>query len=278
MGNRVHYVIAKDPKGAISDIRGLFPDSKVDKKVKLSRYGSVVVGHNHIVATPITYRPSIKPISERNESVKLRMEVMQYIKDTIASTLRPLTIVFDGKKRITIKGVIGVKSSSTGITDMRLVLVGNREIPVAIHREIGVYRHKIQARNVHDRAYAALEKAAEDGMLDATMEDDRMTLHHAVVMKAPTPAINGLIFSDIKGGFGIVGDLTDNDFRYRGKDNTLTVKCYRVFKSSSDLVGGSTPYLLINNSSDQNLGELKGLQVDLVPRRGLPRDYTIINI
>jgi hypothetical protein len=87
-----------------------------------------------------------------------------------------------------------------------------------------------------------------------------------------------LILDHIRGGVGVMGRFDKNSATFDGMTNILKLKCHKVFKSGTDISSGDHPWVVISNSSTESLFDLRGLTVDLVPKKTLPRNTTIINI
>lgn len=271
LGNTSFYVPAKDPKQTLNTILGMFmvDGGKMVEKSKHSAYGVVKVGNYLITSTPLRYIPAQpRSLPGENDSVKNRLAFSVMVAEVLHRTLKPLTIVFDGGKKVTINNVTGIKFAGKGIADFT-IFQGTKPIPLAVHRTRGNYRHGLTGRYL-DLAYDALEKVTTEELIDAEMQGDVMTLNAAIVFPADTRSVRELMFQDITGGLGIVGDFHPTDFVYDGKKNTLTIKCARAYESPVDLKSNDKPYFAIINSRTGQIGELKGLQVDLVPKNGLP--------
>lgn len=279
LDNNTFYVPTKDRKTTLQQIYGMFmvDGAKPVQKSLYSATGAVKLGSFNIVVTRDRYTPA-KPsnLPSGNDSVKNRLSFGAMVHDVLANTLKPLTVVFDGGKKITVKNVTGAKFEGKGIADF-VLMQGNKPIPLAVHRVKGSYRHRLTGRHL-EFAYDALEKVTMDGDIDASMEGDRMTLNAPVVFDVDSRSVRELMFQDLNNGVGIVGDFKPGDFNYDGKSNTLTIKCHRVYQTATDLKSEDKPFYVIVNSLHGQIGELKGLQVDLVPKRSLPQRMVLADI
>lgn len=279
LDNSNFYIPAKDPKTALQQVYGILVTygAKPLVKSKNSTIGAVEIGSYKIFTTPFKYRPK-KPsnLPSSIKSVKNRMAFSLMLKDTIVGTIRPLTIVFDGGKKVKFTNVEDTRFLGDGIADF-VLQSGTRLHKTTILTPDGSYRENITGKYL-ERAYEALEKVTMDGVIDAEMNGDRMTLNSLIAFPADSQSIRELIFQDLNNGIGVVGDFKESDFNYDGKTNTLSVKCQRVFASATDLKTEDKPYFVIVNNDKGQIGELKGLQLDLVPQRSLPRQITIVDI
>lgn len=278
LGNSAFYIPSKTPAKTLNQILGMFTldGGKPSQKSPYSVLGEVRVGSYQIVTTIDKYRPKFPGnITAPNKSVKNRLILGTMITDVLHHAIKPLTIIFTGGKRVTIEGVTGVKFSGDGVSDFNL-LKGNKKIPLAVVSEGGTYRHEITGPYL-ENAYDALEKVTMDGDIDASMTGDTMTLNVPIVFEADTRSIRELLFQDIRGGLGVVGTFKSTDFSYDGKTNTLTIICNRTFVNPVDLKVGETPYFVIVNGRGK-ISDVKGLQLDLVPRNSLPNRITMANL
>ena len=279
LDNNTFYVPTTDRKTTLQQIYGMFmvDGAKAIKKTPYSATGAVKLGSFNIVVTRDRYQPAkATNLPSGNESVKNRLSFGAMVHDVLANTLKPLTIVFDGGKKIKVTNVTGAKFAGKGIADFAL-MQGTKAIPLSVHRINGSYRHQLTGRFL-DFAHEALEKVTMDEDIDASMEGDRMTLHAPVVFPADSRSIRELMFQDLNNGMGIVGNFKPEDFKYDGKTNTLTIKCHRVFETPTDLKSEDKPYFVVVNSLNGQIGELKGLQLDLVSKRALPKRMVLADI
>lgn len=279
LDNNTFYVPTKDRKTTLQQIYGMFmvDGAKAQQKTPYSATGAVKLGSFNIVVTRARYTPAkATNLPSGNDSVKNRLSFGAMIHDVLANTLKPVNIVFDAGKKITVKNVTGAKFEGKGVADF-VLLQGTKRIPLAVHRIKGTYRHKLTGRYL-DFAHEALEKVTMDEDIDASMEGDRMNLHSPVVFLADNRSVRELMFQDLNNGMGVAGDFKPEDFQYDGKTNTLTIKCHRVYETSTDLKTDDKPYFVITNSLHGQIGELKGLQLDLVPKRSLPQRMVLADI
>jgi len=278
-GNTAFYVPAKQPQQIMQQIQGMFmvDGGKVDAKSKYSSIGAIVVGNYSIVSTPDRYTPTPpRNLPSGNDSVKNRLAFSLMVNDVLNNTIKPLDIVFDGGKKITVKGVTSIRFNGKGVADFTL-FQGTKPIPMSVHRASGNYRHELSGRYL-DLAYDALERATMDEVIDAEMNGDTMTLNAAIAFQADNRSIRELMFQDINGGLGIVGNFQPSDFKYDGRSHELNVNCARAYQSAVDLKSSDKPYFVITNSPTGKIGEIKGLQVELVPQNGLPKRMVMVNI
>lgn len=278
LDNTSFYAPTKTPTKTLQTIVGLFmvDGGKYERKSKYSVHGAARVGNFHIVVTPERFVPD-KPtnIPSGNDSVKNRLALSLMINNTLNNTAKPLKIIFDGGKKVTVENVTSIRFSGKGVADFTL-FQGTKPIPMAVHLPSGEYRHNLDGRYL-DLAYDALEKATTDEVIDAEMSGDVMTLNAAIVFPADNRSIRELMFQDINGGFGVVGQFKPTDFHYDGRKHTLTIKCARAYVTAVDLKSSDKPYFAIVNSKGGKIGELKGLQLNLVPQNGLPRRMVMVN-
>jgi len=279
----IFYVLTTNRVKTLRQIYALFlPDgAKAIVTSPLSATGAVQVGTYTIVVTRPNYAPLMPTgVAATNASVANRMKFGAMINDVISNTLKPIDIVFDSGKKALYKGVTSIRFLGEGVADFTL-LSGGRPAPVSVLTRAGSYRINITGNRFLDLAYDALERAAEEGNIDADMTGDTMSLNAPVVFCADIRCVRELIFQDMRGGgggVGIVGDFISTDYKYDGRTNTLTIKCHRVFQTSTDLKSDDKPYFAIVNNPSGKIGELKGLGLELIPKRMIPRTATIVNI
>lgn len=279
LDNTSFYIPTKDPKATLQLALGLFmaDGAKYEPKSRYSTQGCVRIGNFTIVTTPASYVPKQpRNVPSGNESVTNRLMLSLMITDVLNTVAKPLTIIFDGGKKVTVKNVTGLKFSGKGVSDFTLHQ-GTKQIPMAVNIPNGSYRHMLSGRYL-DLAYDALENATTNEIIDADMKGDVMTLNAAIAFPADSRSVRELIFQDINGGFGVVGNFIPSDFKYDGRSHTLTIKCARAYVTSVDLKSRDKPYFAIVNSRTGSIGELKGLQLDLVPQSGLPKRMTLVDI
>ena len=280
LDNKTLYIPSSDLVSTLSRTFGLFmiDGARHDKRSPYSVMGAIKVGGFSIVATFEKYAPSKVGTlgSYPNESVKNRLTFGSLIQNVLMSTIKPITVVLDAGKKITVPNVTNAKFSGEGIADFNL-MQGNKKFPIAVYKPDGIYRTNITDKNL-GIAEEILEAAAIAGNLDASMDGDRMTLNSPVATEASISATRELLFNDIRGGAGVVGDFKPLDFKYDGKSNTLTIKCHRVFAVSSDLKSDDKPFLVVTNSRNGSIGELDGIQLELTPKRNLPRKTTVVDL
>lgn len=275
-------VISDDPRLGIVQAKELFESNSIPYKYnnsRISSYGSLIASGVEIVFIPYKIQ-FMEPtgVSNSNKSVQNRLVFAGLVQQAISKTAKPFDISFNSDKKVLIRGVTGIKFLGDSIADIRLVQ-GSANTRLSINMMDGVYHTKIQNRSVKNAAHDALVKAAESGLLNATVDNnDYMDLHQPVAIEAPRSAIRDLITSHIKGGYGIVSEFNKNSFSFDGKSNTLSIKCDKIFKTSIDLMADDTPYIIITNSKTDRLFDIKGVTLDLVAKRNLPSNTTFIHI
>ena len=273
------YVPTSDRIKTLRQIYGIFLDSGANavKKSPYSATGAVQVGHFNILVTRDKYTPKSQGASDGNKSIQNRLEFGLLVRDVIASTLNPLTIVFDGGKKVTIKGITDAKFLGLGVSDFALIQ-GTKKTPISINMLKGNYRHEIQGRYL-ELVYAALETAATEEILDADVDNNNhMTLFSPLIFESDIRSTRELMFDDIRGGLGVINNFEPSQFNYNGKSNTLNIKVNRVYQTVSDLKSPDKPYFMITSGGTSQVGELKGLQLDLVPKFALPKNTTTVKI
>ncbi len=279
LNNSTLYVPTDDRQRTLQAIYSMFlsDGAKAVKKSKLSAVGAVEVGSITIVVTRMSYKPGKQSPTGNNKGVNNRLAFGAMVLDIIANTLKPLTIVFDGGKKIKLTNITGAQFKGKGVADFELIQ-GSKKIPMSVRTKDGTYRHKLDGSRYVDFAQAALEQVVESGDIDAEFVGDDMVLNTPIVFEADQRSIRELMFMDINNGLGVVQDFKPEHYVYDGKTNTLTVKCHRVYQSPTDLKSTDKPYFVVLNSVGQNINELDGIGIDLVPKRALPKRITISTI
>lgn len=281
--SRLIAIVGTDPKRDLETAKSLLDAAEIpytfNDKSSISAYGTILVERLEIVAIPKKIK-FVTPtgLGTNNPAVQNRLSFAHLIHQVMLHTAKPFNIIFAGNKRVQIKGVTNIKFLGESIADLR-IMQGNTKVRVTVNMLDGVYHTEIKNTSVQNIAHDALVEAAQSGILNATIDDnDNMELHQPVVMKAPRVAIRELITSHIRGGVGVVGTFTKNSAIFDGNTNTVLIKCDRVFKTEVDLKPDDEPYLVVSNSPTESLFDLKGLTIDLVPKRNLPVNSTVINI
>ena len=281
--SRTLMIVGPDPKKDIRLAMSLLEEAEIpvtfNDSSKISAYGEVMADRITVVARPkkIQFVTPTGLGSSNNPSVLNRLSFAHLIHQTVVKTTKPFNIIFAGNKRVELKGVTNIKFLGEGIADLR-IMQGNNPVRVTVNRLDGVYHTMVEDRMTLDIAHDALVNAAESGLLSATVDgNDKMELYQPVAFKAPRGAIRKLIMDHIRGGFGVVGQFGKESVTFDGNSNTLVFKCDRVFKTVTDLKPDDEPYLIITNSPGQKLFDINGLTVDLIPKRELPENSTMIN-
>lgn len=281
--SRTLTIIGTDPKTDIREAMTLLEEAEIpvsfNDMSEISAYGEVMADKIVVVARPkkIQFMTPTGLGSSNNPSVTNRLSFAHMIHHVITKTTKPFNIIFSGNKRVELKGVTNIKYLGDGIADLR-IMQGSTPVRVTVNLMEGVYHTMVEDRLALDVAHDALVSAAESGILNASIDDsDRMELYQPVALKAPRGVIRKLIMDHIRGGFGIVGRFGKESVTFDGNTNTLTIKCDRVFKSVTDLKPDDEPYLIITNSPNRKLFDINGLTVDLIPKRVLPENSTLIN-
>lgn len=284
VNSKVLSFISSDIKGDLTEMHSILWANGIESELimnsKLSAKGGLLVDGIEITPIPskIIFREA-SSIPGENPSVVNRLKFAHFIHQVISQTSKPFTIRLESSgKVVQIKGVTHIKFLGDSIADFR-IMQGTNAVRVTVNSMEGTYHTKIDDSHVLNEAHDSLVNAAETGLLNAEIDErDYMTLHQPVAIKASSTAIRNLIMKHIRNGVGIIGDFNKSHFKFNPNKNEVVVKCDKVFKNPTDLKSGHEPYLIVSNSPTETLFDLKGLTVDLVSKRNLPGNSTVIHI
>lgn len=272
-------IILKQPTKHIMEIIALL-NSKGFESTPKNIKNKYSIHHKNIKISILPQTISFKTpnsIRGENDSVTNRLHFAHYIFQ-LSKHINQFNIDFVGNKKINIKNCQGVKFLGKSIADLRLI-TDKKSIPLTVNNIDGIYYSNVQQEYTKNLAFDGLELAIQNQFINATIDDyNNIKLESHLAIKADTQIVRQLISKHIRNGFGIIGDFTVNSFNYVSRNNTLTVKCNRVIKTSSDFSSEDEVYIILSNDKNSSLFELNGLRIDLVPKRNLPSNTIIINM
>ncbi len=232
------------------------------------------VGNVNIELTHVTYQPKIPPKTPDNPSVNNRLAFAVMIKDVIANTPNPLTIHFNKKYKI--KNVTSIVVKGKGVFDLSLITTTSR-IPIAVHTTNGSWREHINVPKYGMIAYSQLDFVTEHEKISIEIDaQQRVNLSEPIAWQADTESVRELMLDDITNGFGLINNYNPVHYKYDGTKHILYIESRIMYKKSADLNAQNTPYYLIRNASDGQIGDIKGIQLDLVPKHILPSRIVIL--
>jgi len=262
LSTRLLYIPTNTPSQTINQVFNLLRSTPAT----ISK-GIVRVKNIEIHTTPVQFVPTsvnTSGIGGSNLGVNNRLAFALLLKHVMSRTMPQLDVRFNEK--MVIKKVIDIKFKGHGVFDF-VIMTTSKRIPIAIHTVGGTYRHAINDPKYVASAFIQLESAVD------TMSYTRnglLELAQPIVWRADNESIRELMFTDIRHGFGVINNYIPTNYQYNGITHTLDITSEYVYKKPTDLKSENTPYYIIRNSKSGSVGELNGIQLDLIPKRTIP--------
>lgn len=229
--------------------------AKYTKNVSGSSIGGVVFPNGlTILAKPVSKQGSMSAGTQNEHA--LNDNINKFIKDNAGE---PLKIVFvSGTKKYTIPDATGsilTKADVRGNKKADVVVKGKtKNYPISIKKENAEYWGSTETY-YGARAREVIHKAVEDQKVKLTDMGGYYTLQPAIAVKAvKDDDIDYVVFgSDIKpNGAVITSTFVSSDFKYDGKNNTLTISVASIITKKEDIPDKYYPYFIIRNSRARN--------------------------
>ena len=241
-------------------------DALIDKLGSSARVNGnkITSSGKRLCVVPPQYFPNIPGGSDRRLNIDARVAIAQAITDCIKNTSESINVRFHANKSMISKRVTTIKIDSIGMND--ITLIGSKLVPIAVQLYNGTYYHHIDDDRVINDALDALEYTISMNKFKGFVTESNKLMFDKPYAFILDPTIGrDLLFKPISSGALVIGDFNNRDFVYDGYKNLLSIRCTRIFQNYGELTGEYIPYVIVG-PGDFELGNLRGVQIDIVPK------------